>query len=170
MQDRYGANAHHPSAVAYDILLQRAVRAVKADETIGVTIDDISGSTPKHNDYKDLLSKQHERLKQRGSPYQRNISFRPLTGPLRFMLSHHSDLVQVADLAAYNVHRQFRDYGEEWEREGGPQKLPTYPYFQRIIGKFRTGPGYRIQGYGIAKMPVINKKLWSLDEEEREGK
>lgn len=85
------------------------------------------------------------------------------------MNSSHSDLVQVADLAAYNVHRQFRDFGEEWELGGDQQRLPTYPYFQRIIGKFRTGDGGRVQGYGIAKVPLINRVVWQLTKEEQQG-
>lgn len=144
------------------------MQAVGAGESVAVTIDDISGATPKHNDYKDLLMKHHERLRQTGSPYQKKISFKALASPVRFMQSHHSDLVQVADLVAYNVHRQFRDFGDEWERDGGQRKLPTYSYFQRIIGKFRTGPGYRIQGFGIAKMPKKGDQRWSLEEDERE--
>ena len=171
MQERYGTNAHYPHTVAYDVLLQRAVQAVGADDTIAVTIDDISGATPKHNDYKDLLRKHHNRLRQSGSPYQKKISFRALTDSPRFMNSKHSDLVQVADLAAYNVHRQFRDFGDEWEIAGPQERqLPTYPYFQRIIGKFRTGDDNRVQGYGIVKVPMLNRVRWSLTRDEREGK
>lgn len=170
MQEHYGNNAHYAPTVAYDVLLQRAVQAVKVGETIAVTIDDISGSTPKHNDYKDLLKKHHERLRQRGSAYQRGISFQAITGPVRFMNSSHSDLVQVADLAAYNVHRQFRDFGDEWERGDVARTLPTYSYFQRIIGKFRTGDRNRIQGYGIVKMPMNKRVHWRLTKDEQEGR
>ena len=168
MQEKYGANAHYAPTVAYDTLLQRAVQGIPVGANLSVTVDDISGATPKHNDYKDLLKKHHERLRQRGSAYQANISFNSISGPVRFMNSSHSDLVQVADLAAYNVHRQFRDFGDQWE-ERGQEHLPTYPYFQKIIGKFRTDQHHRVQGYGIAKVPMLNRVPWRLTREEREG-
>ena len=53
--------------MAYDALLQRAVRAVPDGSTLAVTIDNISGKTPHQNEYKDLLLKHHASLKARGS-------------------------------------------------------------------------------------------------------
>lgn len=163
MQEDY-ATPWYPPTVAYEILLQRAVQAVPAGSSLAVTVDDISGKTPKHNSYKDLLQRHHSTLRARGSSLQRSISFAPLSGPVRFQLSHHSHLLQAADLVAYNVHRQFREHGQDWESkplEGGT--LPMYPYFKRICSKFRTdGTTGRVQGFGIAKFPLRKRVNWTV--------
>jgi hypothetical protein len=82
-------------------------------------------------------------------------------GTQRFVNSAISHLVQISDLAAYNVHRQFNQYGEDWERPGaGP--LNMYPYFREISGKFRMDVNDRVQGYGIVKFPLRERVLWGL--------
>jgi hypothetical protein len=72
-----------------------------------------------------------------------------------------ANLVQVADIVAYNVMRQFRDHGEEWETRS-LLSLPTYDWFRRICGKFRQGPDGRIQGYGVVKLPLLDRVAWSV--------
>ncbi len=166
MREKYGLSAWHPQTAAYDVLLQRAVQEVGTTD-LQVTVDQIGGATAKKNEYKDLLLRHHDALASRGSSLLRSLSFKCLKCPAKFADSKHSDLVQVADLAAYNVHRQFRDFGDEWEKGGGPRQLPTYPYFQRIIGKFRTDANGRVQGYGIAKFPLLNRVPWRLTDDER---
>jgi uncharacterized protein DUF3800 len=163
MQQTYGPNAWYAPTLAYDTLLQRAVQAVAPDDSIAVTVDDIGGKTPKQNAYTQLLARHHESLVQHGSRLLKSLSFASLTGPVRFVNSKHSDLVQVADLAAYNVHRQFRDFGTEWEQSGGPgAALPMYPYFERISGKFRKDENGRVQGFGIVKVPLRNRVRWTI--------
>jgi Protein of unknown function (DUF3800) len=147
--------------------MQRAVQAVPTESLLTVTVDDISGKTPKHHEYKELLSKHHDQLRQRGSTLVRSLSFSCVHGPVRFMNSQHSDLIQVADLAAYNVHRQFRDFGTEWETAGEPGvPLPTYPYFERISAKFRKDTRGRVQGFGIVKFPLRRRVYWRVLKEE----
>jgi hypothetical protein len=82
------------------------------------------------------------------------------------MNSQHSDLLQAADLISYNVHRQFRDYGDEWEVAGEGRNLPMYPYFKRIAGKFYQHPAGRVQGFGIVKFPLRNRVPWRVVEGE----
>jgi Protein of unknown function (DUF3800) len=167
MQENYGAGAWYAPTVAYDVLMQRAVQAVPSGSSLSVTVDDISGKTPKHHEYKELLSKHHRRLLQRGSSLQPSISFGCLSGPVRFTNSSHSDLIQVADLAAYNVHRQFRDYGTEWETSPRPGAvLPTYPYFERISAKFRKDANGRVRGFGIVKIPLRKRVIWRVKKKE----
>lgn len=167
MQESYGVSAWYAPTVAYDALMQRAVQAVPADSSLSVTVDDISGKTPKHHEYKELLSKHHQRLLKSGSSLQPSISFKCLSGPVRFMNSSHSDLIQAADLAAYNVHRQFRDYGTEWETSSGPGAiLPMYAYFERISGKFRKDANGRVQGFGIVKFPLRKRVIWTVKKRE----
>jgi hypothetical protein len=167
MQEDYGPDAWYAPTVAYDALMQRAVQAVPGGSSLSVTVDDISGRTPKHNAYKELLSKHHQQLQQRGSTLVRSISFSCLTGPVRFVNSQYSDLIQVADLAAYNVHRQFRDFGTEWETPMAPGvSLPTYAYFDRISEKFRKDVNGRIQGFGIVKFPLRRRIHWTVRRKE----
>jgi len=166
MQEEYPA-PYYPPTVAYEYLLQRAAQALPADATLAVTVDDISGKTPKHNEYKELLRRHHEQLRQRGSRHQPRISFACLRTPVRFMLSQHSDLIQAADIVAYNVYRQFRDHGDDWEQQG-PQgrTLPMYPYFSRISSKFRRHPSGRVQGFGIVKVPLRQRVHWAVSPRE----
>jgi hypothetical protein len=162
MRDKYGENAWYPPAIAYEALLQRAQNALQGTGEFSVVIDDMTGKTPAQNDYKENLKRQHARLKQRGSSLIQGFAFDALAGRPKFV-SSESNLVQVADIVAYNVMRQFRDHGEEWETRG-LTNLPTYDWFRRICGKFRQGPNGRIQGYGVVKLPLIDRVTWSLKE------
>lgn len=171
MQETYGGNAWYAPTVAYDVLLQRAVQAVTAGDTLSVIVDDISGKTPRKNDYKELLADHHDTLIARGSKLQPTISFKCLKGAVRFVNSARSDLLQAADLISYNVHRQFRDYGEEWENIGaGPRDLPMYPHFERISRKFRCDANRRVQGYGIVKFPLRQRVYWRVTDEREKPK
>ncbi len=162
MQETYESPREpwYAPTVAYEVLLQRAVQATPSGSTLTVTMDDISGRTPKRNEYKRLLGAHHERLRKLGSSLQKSISFACLQTPARFMNSAHSDLLQVADVAAYNLYRQFRTHGDAWELAVGP--LPTYEHFKRIARKFHQGPNGRIQGFGVAKFPLKNRVVWVL--------
>jgi hypothetical protein len=163
MQEDYGPprSPWYAPTVAYEFLLQRAVQEVPSGSTMGVTIDDISGATPKRNKYKNLLAEHHARLRARGSQLQPRISFSCLDSPARFVLSQHSDMIQAADLVSYCVHRQFRDHGEDWETPT-PGQLPMYRYFEKLAGKFRTDPDGRLQGFGIVKAPRRHSVLWRV--------
>ena len=110
-----------------------------------------------------LLRNHTEQLTKSGSRLLKSLSFSCPQPPPRFVDSAGSDMVQVADLAAYNVFRQFRDYGEQWETSGGPgTKLPMYGYFDRLTPKFRQGPDNRVQGFGIVKFPLRKRVLWGV--------
>lgn len=159
MQEDFRVPWYSP-APAYEILLQRAEMAAERGTTYSVTIDDMTGATPKHNQYKENLKRQHARLKSSGSSLRRGFTFPGLRGDIRFLNSAHSHLVQMADVVSYNVYRQFVEHGDKWEAEG-LQNLPAYSYLGRIAPKFRTGPGGRVTGYGIIKFPTRNKVLWA---------
>ena len=160
MQEEYRDPWYAP-AVAYEILLQRVENELGDAGTVAVTIDDMTGATPRGNQYKDNLKRQHRKMIERGSSLRRGMKFDCLEGRLRFVNSAQSHLVQVADIAAYNVYRQFVDHGEAWETEGLP-KLPSYDYFLRIAPKFRKGPGGRIQGFGVVKFPLRTRVPWAV--------
>lgn len=169
MRDRYGEEAWYPPAVAYDMILQRAHLAMAdIDGTVRVVVDDMSGATPKKNQYKSNLKAQHARLVKNGSALRRGMDLSSVMPDVRFVDSAKNDLVQVADLVGYAVFRQFRDHGEAWD--GTPDNtLPVYEYLARIAEKFRRGPKGRIQGYGIAKMPTIKRVHWGITHRGSEG-
>jgi len=85
--------------------------------------------------------------------------YRHLTD-IQFRKSKEENLLQLADLAAYNVYRQFVDYGREWEKPI-QETLPLYPYFQRMLGNFIT-KNDRIRGIGLCKLPDTAKINWGL--------
>ena len=85
-----------------------------------------------------------------------------------FESSASSNFLQLADMVAYNVWRQFVDYGDEWDRHSKPNehhKLPTYPYFETISRKFYCSRDQRVNGFGIVKLPDPNNKVrgWYIE-------
>ena len=162
MREKYGELAWYPPAAAYEPIIQRAQNWL--DDGLGgdvmVVVDDMTGATPKGNQYRLNLTNHHSQLKKSGSRLWPGMKF-PGLRSLLFVDSRRSDLVQVADLVAYNVYRQFREYGEQWEQH--LDSLPTYDWFRRIAAKFRRDSEGRIQGYGVVKIPLINKVKWTLE-------
>ena len=78
---------------------------------------------------------------------------------LSFEKSEKSNFLQLADMVAYNVWRQFVDFGDEWDKHCYSQpekhrKLKTYGYFERISNQFlHSNDDGRVNGYGIIKLP-----------------
>lgn len=150
--------------IAYELLMQRVVQAFSVSNCVRVAIDDMTGKTPKRNDYKINLQRHHEKLRQHGSSLQKGINFGPLSPNIKFVNSANSHLIQVADVISYNVYRQFKEHGDAWETTG-QRLLPSYEWFSRIGRKFRQGPNQRIQGYGIVKFPMRKRVAWKLKRE-----
>ena len=150
------------ATAAYEILIQRAVQHVPCDAQLAVRMDIVDGAAHRtQRAYSEMITRHHQLLRQRGSTIGPRLKCDRLTETVRFEDSAKSDLVQVADLVAYAVHRQFRDHGAEWESRGA-KHLPLYPYFKAFLPRFRTGPDRRIQGYGIVKMPMLTRVRWVL--------
>jgi len=76
----------------------------------------------------------------------------------RFEKSKNSNFLQLADTVAYDVYRQFIEYGDIWEDENA-DKLKTYPYFARLTPNFYNKNG-KIAGFGVVKVPNPHKKSW----------
>lgn len=75
---------------------------------------------------------------------------------VEFENSLYSNFLQLADMVAYNVNRQFIDYGDEWDKHSEADQhriLPTYEYFERISRYFYHNESNRVSGYGIVKLP-----------------
>jgi hypothetical protein len=154
MQGKY-KNPHYPGAVAYTMFLQRFQKFLSKRSATGCVIfDDPSGKSPGGFEWRKLLNRQHNLLKKNGCPYTETTF--PDVGPVTFADSKVTVFVQLADLVAYNTFRQFRTYGKEWEDPKVIQ-MPTYEHFKYIAGSFDVGPSRRLDGYGIAKWPVLTK-------------
>jgi hypothetical protein len=161
MVEQYGESAWYPPAVAYEGIIQRADSHCRdLNATFSVTMDDTTGKTPKRNEYKSNLERQHAQIKKTGSRLL-NKPIKTLEGRLRFVDSATHHLIQIADLVSYNVMRQFRDHGEDWESPKD-SKLPTYDWFAKLLPRFRQGPRGRIQGYGVVKIPLKRRVTWRL--------
>lgn len=161
MQELYGERAWYAPAVAYDCLLQRVAQEIRAPHSVRVFIDDMSGATPKGNQYRDNLRAHHAQLCATGSKLQRSIKFDTIEPGVRFVDSARSHLIQVADIVSYNVNRQFVDFPDAWETKG-QSVLPTYAWFLRLATKFRTDGLGRFQGYGVAKFPLRTQVRWGF--------
>lgn len=73
---------------------------------------------------------------------------------VHFLPTSQSNFLQIADLVAYNVYRQFQDHWQEWEAGVPLDRCSKYPYFERILPKMHRSRAGRIPGFGIKKFPV----------------
>jgi Protein of unknown function (DUF3800) len=163
MESKYGSNAHYAGGVAYTMFLQRYEKFLgKTSSTTGnVVFDDPAGKSPGGFEWRDLLKKQHAKLKKFGCPYTKTKFDR--VGAMTFADSASSVFIQIADLISYNTFRQFRSYGKEWEHPT-ETKWPLYPYFEELSHLFDRGPKQQVTGYGLVKWPVERKVIWSWSE------
>ncbi len=158
VQARYPEPNYAP-AIAYECLMQRIQMAMSAlDARVHVTVDDMDGATPKGRQYRDNLERHHERLVRHGSQLQRGFVMDRLAG-ISFADSAADERLQLADLVAYAVYRQWVDNPSAWEDQA--PVLPTYKYLGRLGPKFRNING-RIAGVGLVKFPMIKRRTWGL--------
>jgi len=86
---------------------------------------------------------------------------------IKFMKSHTENFLQVADICAYNIFRQFVEYGREWagqsKTRNGQSVMKTYPYFNRIRCNFHYNPlNMQVRGVGLTCIPDFDKVNWGL--------
>ena len=141
-----------PLTAAYDAIIQLALREVGSRASFSVEIDSMGGLTPGSTPLDRGLRQHHEQMQLSGSGMQGGALQERLRSRITFVDSARSELVQVADLVAYNVFRQFREHGDGWETEG-LAVLPADGYVRRLFGMFPTGDDGRIHGYGLVKVP-----------------
>jgi hypothetical protein len=147
----YGERARHPPGIAYECLLQRVQREmVTGGGRASLTIDHMTGATQSGNQHRLNLERQHARLKKFGSDLLRGVTFDRVEG-LSFRDSKDDERLQLADLVAYGVYRQFVEHGPDWTEHSGPSK--RYEYLDRLLPKFCRSQSGRVLGYGIVKFP-----------------
>jgi hypothetical protein len=161
MIERYKKDAWYPSATAYQLVLQRYQMHCAGLGAVGqITIDDMSGSSPKKNQWRDLLRLHHNRLKRDGC-HMTKMQFPNLVDAPRFGASERFNLLQIADLLAYDVFRQFRDNGDAWDKDDA-KAMNTYKHLRPLLKRFRLGPKNKIEGWGIVKWPHERASRWRV--------
>ncbi|BCW94742.1 MAG: DUF3800 domain-containing protein [Fimbriimonadales bacterium] len=137
-----------PSALAYRLLFERVDSFLKQQgNAYGVLIfDKISEGQFRKKGYENLLAQQHQQYLERGTEL---VQVNQIAEGLLFIPSHENNMIQLADLCAYNIYRQFCDYGDEWQH-GFQSK---YLYFERIESKLYRGSAGDYRGWGIQKFP-----------------
>jgi len=74
---------------------------------------------------------------------------------ISFEKSKNSNFLQIADSIAYNIFRQFVDYGDEWD--GSDAIGDMYTYFEKTYNNFYCREGdNQPKGVGISKLPDPN--------------
>jgi len=156
------SNAHHPSAVAYLVFVQRYQKYLASRHSVGaITCDILAGASAAGNEWQKLLEAQHRRLKKHGCPYT-GAKFPNLADTVSFNDSANSSLIQVADLVAYNTFRQFRDYGSQWD-DPARESLELYEYFERMLPRVHKSPTGVFGGFGVVKMPSRHHRRWVIE-------
>ena len=83
MEEKY-TTPHHPSAVGYQIFLQRYQKFLKTRACLGaVLIDEPSGKSKAGNEWELLLERQHAKLKKHSCNYTR-LKFTNLEDSIAF--------------------------------------------------------------------------------------
>ena len=155
------SSPHNPSAVAYNIFLQRYQKFLVSHRCNGsVILDDFTGATKAGNQWKDLLLRQHSSLLKSGCPYTR-LQFNNIHQDLLFKDSAGSSILQDSDLVCYNTFRQFKEYGHIWD-DPNSKSLPVYSYFNRMLPRFDQSPKKVFAGFGVAKMPTMARHNWLI--------
>ncbi len=138
-----------PSSLAYRMIFECIELFLKKQNAFGLIIfDKITDFQMMKKGYEDLLTQQHLRYLEKGTEY---IQVNRIVEGLLFVPSQENNFLQLADLCGYNIYRQFRDYGSEWDIQ---QRFDhRYPYFAKIEAKLDRLPGGDYAGFGLKKFP-----------------
>jgi hypothetical protein len=92
------------------------------------------------------------------------VRFTSLNTDIKFVNSAHSHQVQVADLVAYNVYRQFSPYslGACLGEDANIAEAQVYPWLKKLLPKFRSDLRGKVQGYGLIAFPLEKKDSWAF--------
>ena len=139
--------------LAYQMLMERIQTFLEQQQgnPNGLIIHDLIDEKPglPRSHQKEIVD-LHERLLHEGRTTYKNIS--NLIEGVHFIPDDQSNFLQLADLMAYNVFRQFTEHSKEWDEGVSLTRMTKYPQFERILPKFFRS-GARVRGYGIKKFP-----------------
>ncbi len=142
------SNPPSPNALAYRMLFEQIELFLRTQGSAhGLLIfDKITESQFQKKGYENLLAQQHLQYMEQGTEF---VQVNQIVEGLLFIPSHENSLIQLADICAYNIYRQFHDYGDQWE-QGFQNK---YDYFARVEPKLYSDSKGNYRGYGIRKFP-----------------
>ena len=149
----------HPvtsTEMAYELLLERAAGFLSQCDNApcGIIIHDLiqeSASNESRGHQKAILE-VHQQFQDRGRTDFASVE--KIIEGVHFLPTDQSNFLQVADLVAYNVYRQFNDHWEPWEEGEALSAMPKYDFFERLLPKFYKSSAGMIKGYGIKKFPT----------------
>lgn len=85
---------------------------------------------------------------------------------IKFMQSFEENFLQVADICAYNIYRQFIEFGRDWcgkNKKDGKIYMNVYPYFNRIRCNFLFNSKTRqARGVGLSCASDGEKMNWDI--------
>lgn len=92
-----------------------------------------------------------------------------------FKESCQENFLQVADICAYNIFRQFVEFGRQWSGKrkngAGRSKMELYEYFDKIRCNFLYHPATKqVRGVGLICLPDVGKVNWGILEDCFENK
>lgn len=156
MQEKY-VTPQSPSSRAFIHLFERIELFLKSydPEEHGLVIfDKINDTNFQRRGYENLLSKQHKRYLLKGTDF---VQIDRIIEGLFFIPSSENNLIQLSDLVAYDIYRQFHDHGGEWDdgEVGLKRFCKFYPYFDRIKHLIYASNNGQLDGYGIKKFPEV---------------
>lgn len=144
---RESAQLESPLVRAYLTLLEQIQSFLRAQQDFGIVVfDKINESQFKKYGYEQELAQQHLLWRQRTA--QREGTVRVIEG-LLFLPSHENNFIQLADLCAYNIYRQFVNHGDEWDTGF----VSRYDYFALIEGKLFCDADGSYRGFGLRRCP-----------------
>lgn len=133
-----------PLVCTYTALLEQVELFLARTQTQGIIVFDKISSRLWKEGYEQVLASRHvdhQRTETNGYPSR-------IVEGLLFIPSHESNMIQLADLCAYNIYRQFVDWGEE-----RPHFVNRYPYFAKIEPIFWRNASESYWGYGLSCLP-----------------
>lgn len=141
--------------MAYELLLERIARFLSGCDNApcGIVIHDLiqESSSSQARSHQKAILELHERFQDRGRTGFASVE--KIIEGVHFLPTDQSNFLQLADLVAYNVYRQFTNHWEEWDEGQAFATMTKYPFFERILPKFYKSGAGAIKGYGIKKFP-----------------
>ena len=152
-------NIHSPLHILAQVLFDR-VEKHPSKETV-IVFDQMDKEISSEKNLQGGILKIADKAININSYFKAYTHVRP-----RFEKSCNSNLLQMADIVAYDVYRQFVDHGDKWDGKDGTT-LPLYEYLKRIIGTFYCSTEGRLAGYGLVKIPDPSKTRWRMPEKKQ---
>ena len=148
-------NNYSPLQIATQILFDRVELHPRKD--CSIVFDQMDNEIKSVNHQQGKIIKISNKEIDLGSFHTKYSHTTPI-----FEKSKDSNFLQLADTVAYNVLRQFIDYGDNWDAGAAQRFKKMYPFFARTIDNFYRKNG-KVAGFGIVKTPDMMKKTrWEI--------